>query len=58
MIDKKLLSILVCPVDHAPLGIANDQLIARLNRDYFKANLFSRLLPASAVAPVRDGRES
>jgi uncharacterized protein len=32
MIDKKLLSILVCPVDHTPLGLADDQLVARLNR--------------------------
>lgn len=32
MIDKKLISILVCPTDHSPLSIAGEQLIARLNR--------------------------
>jgi uncharacterized protein len=32
MIDNSLLSILVCPVDHSPLTVASDQLIARVNR--------------------------
>jgi len=32
MIDKELLAILVCPTDHSPLSLANDQMIARVNR--------------------------
>ena len=32
MINKELLAILVCPTDHTPLRIAEDQLVARLNR--------------------------
>ena len=32
MIDKELLPILVCPTDHSPLSVANDQTIARINR--------------------------
>ncbi len=32
MIDKELLAILVCPTDHSPLSVADDQLIARVNR--------------------------
>ena len=32
MIDKKLLSILVCPTDRTPLSIAGEQLITRVNR--------------------------
>jgi uncharacterized protein YbaR (Trm112 family) len=32
MIDKELLAILVCPTDHSPLALADDQLIVRLNR--------------------------
>jgi uncharacterized protein YbaR (Trm112 family) len=31
MIDKELLAILVCPTDHSPLSLANDQMIARVN---------------------------
>ncbi len=30
--DKDLLSILVCPIDHTPLSPADTRLIARLNR--------------------------
>jgi uncharacterized protein len=32
MIDKDLLSILVCPIDHTPLSVAGDPMIARINR--------------------------
>jgi uncharacterized protein len=32
MIDKKLLSILVCPVDHTPLSLADERLVERVNR--------------------------
>jgi uncharacterized protein YbaR (Trm112 family) len=32
MINKELLTILVCPTDRTPLKIADDHLIARLNR--------------------------
>jgi uncharacterized protein len=32
MIDKEILSILVCPADHTPLKLADEQLLARLNR--------------------------
>jgi uncharacterized protein YbaR (Trm112 family) len=32
MINKGLLTILVCPIDRSPLRTADDQLIARLNR--------------------------
>ncbi|MEN6451244.1 MAG: hypothetical protein ABFC96_12195 [Thermoguttaceae bacterium] len=32
MIDKKLLASLVCPQDRTPLAIADEQLLARLNR--------------------------
>jgi uncharacterized protein YbaR (Trm112 family) len=32
MIDDKLLPLLVCPENHAPLRPADEQLLARLNR--------------------------
>ena len=32
MIEKELLAILVCPTDHTPLTIADEQMIARVNR--------------------------
>ena len=32
MIDKEILQILVCPEDRAPLTLAGDDLLARLNR--------------------------
>jgi len=32
MIDRQLLEILVCPLDHTPLGVADPELVARLNR--------------------------
>jgi len=32
MIDRQLLEILVCPLDHTPLGVADEDLVARLNR--------------------------
>jgi uncharacterized protein YbaR (Trm112 family) len=32
MIDKELLAILVCPKDHTPLSVVNEQVIARVNR--------------------------
>lgn len=32
MIDKELLEILVCPDDHTPLCVADEELVARLNR--------------------------
>jgi uncharacterized protein YbaR (Trm112 family) len=32
MIDKELLNILVCPEDHTPLDVADEELVARLNR--------------------------
>ena len=32
MIDKELLEILVCPEDHTPLNLADDQLLSRLNQ--------------------------
>ena len=32
MIDKELLEILVCPEDHSPLALADDELLAKLNR--------------------------
>lgn len=32
MINKELLSILVCPTDQTPLKIAADQLLTRINR--------------------------
>jgi uncharacterized protein YbaR (Trm112 family) len=32
MIDKELLEILVCPEDHSPLDLADDELLAKLNR--------------------------
>ncbi len=31
-IEKDLLTILVCPTDHAPLSVAGDPTIARINR--------------------------
>ncbi|MCE5266899.1 MAG: hypothetical protein LLG00_03325 [Planctomycetaceae bacterium] len=31
MIDKKLVQRLVCPTDRTPLGVASDQVIARVN---------------------------
>jgi uncharacterized protein len=32
MIPRDLLATLVCPTDHAPLGVADQQILARLNR--------------------------
>ena len=32
MIDKELLEILVCPQDHTPLCVADEELVAGLNR--------------------------
>lgn len=32
MIDKQLLEILVCPQDRTPLSLADEQLVAKLNR--------------------------
>jgi uncharacterized protein len=32
MVDKELLAVLVCPVDHTPLSPADDGAIARVNR--------------------------
>jgi uncharacterized protein len=32
MIDKDLLSILVCPIDHTPLSVAGEQTITHINR--------------------------
>lgn len=32
MIDKQLLEILVCPQNHTPLSLADEELIERLNR--------------------------
>ncbi len=32
MIEKELLAVLVCPTDHTPLTIADEQVIARVNR--------------------------
>jgi uncharacterized protein YbaR (Trm112 family) len=32
MIDKKLLRVLVCPTDRTPLSIADDRLVALVNR--------------------------
>ncbi len=32
MLGKEMLTILVCPIERTPLTIADDQLIARLNR--------------------------
>jgi uncharacterized protein YbaR (Trm112 family) len=32
MIHRELVAILVCPTDHTPLRIADNQLVARLNR--------------------------
>lgn len=33
MIDNELRSILVCPSDHTPLSLADDRLVARVNRE-------------------------
>jgi uncharacterized protein len=32
MIDKELLAILVCPLDHSPLTVADEQTVSRVNR--------------------------
>jgi len=32
MIDKELLDILVCPENHTPLKLADDELVAKLNQ--------------------------
>ncbi len=33
MIDKELLDILVCPENHTPLAVADQELLDRLNKD-------------------------
>jgi uncharacterized protein YbaR (Trm112 family) len=32
MVDEELLPILVCPLDHSPLSVADSQMIAKVNR--------------------------
>ena len=42
MIDKKLLDILVCPENHTPLKLADDELVAKLNQAIAAGELKSR----------------
>ena len=42
MIDKELLDILVCPLDHSPLDLANEELVARLNRAIAEGRVTNR----------------
>lgn len=42
MIDKELLGILVCPENHTPLKLADDDLVAKLNQAIAAGKLKSR----------------
>jgi uncharacterized protein len=42
MIDKKLLPILVCPIDRTPLSIADDRIVARINRAVAAGRVINR----------------
>ena len=42
MMDKELLSILVCPTDHSPLGLADDRTVARVNRAIAAGRVMNR----------------
>ena len=43
MIDPGLLEILVCPENHTPLHLADDALVARLNRAIGEARLKNKV---------------
>jgi uncharacterized protein YbaR (Trm112 family) len=42
MIDKERLSILVCPVDRTPLRIADDRVVAQVNRGIAAGRITNR----------------
>ena len=42
MIDKELAAIFVCPTDKTPLGIADDRMVARLNRAIAAGRVMNR----------------
>jgi uncharacterized protein YbaR (Trm112 family) len=43
MFDERLLEILVCPQDHTPLTLADDELIARLNQEIAAGRIRNRV---------------
>lgn len=43
MIDPQLLAILVCPETHTPLRVADEALLARLNRQAAEGKLRNRI---------------
>jgi uncharacterized protein len=42
MIDKKLLSILVCPVDRTPLRMADERVVSQVNRGIAAGRISNR----------------
>ena len=53
MFDKELLEILVCPNDHAALSMAEEALVARLNRAITAGEIWNMLLDRARGFDVR-----
>ena len=54
MLDKTLLEMLVCPLDHSPLRLADSALLTRLNAAVAAGRVTNRAGQA-ITAPVRNG---
>ena len=54
MINQKLLEIIVCPVSHQPLRIAEEQLIDRLNQAISAGRVKDRA-GRPVTAPIQEG---
>jgi uncharacterized protein len=54
MINEQLLKIIVCPINHQPLLIADQQLIEKLNRA-ISAGLIKDRAGRPLTAPIQEG---
>ena len=54
MIDKELLDVLVCPKDRVPLALADEQLVAKVNRA-IEAGRIKNLAGQSVGEPIQGG---
>jgi uncharacterized protein YbaR (Trm112 family) len=54
MINKKLLDIIVCPVNHQPLQIADQQLIDQVNQA-ISAGLLKDRAGRPVTTPIKEG---
>ena len=54
MIDKQLLEIIVCPVNHQPVQIAEQSLLARINQA-IDADLVKDQLGRLVTEPIEEG---